>query len=90
MLVIDQTDYKSISAALRIETIEKGESKGRRGVPGQLLKRSPSRGVENEDDAARAVGGGVAGNELETASNSKDGSRGGGDNGLVEFSITGK
>ena len=69
---------------------EKG-SKGKRGVPGELMEKAPSRKVVNDEDAARALGGNIAGWAAKAASSSEDGggASGGGDR-LVESSITGQ
>ena len=87
LLVVDQTGCGSGCAAP--ETKGAGGSKGKRGVPGELPEGAPSRGVEKEEDAARAVAGGIAGGAAEAASSSEDGGGGGGGgDGLIEFSIT--
>ena len=69
----------------------KGGNNGKRCVPGESPERALSRGVEEDKDAPRAVGGGVAGGAAEVASSSEDaGGSGGGGDGLVEFAITGQ
>ena len=78
VLVVDETGCGSGCAALRKEAMGEGGIKGKCGVPDELPEGAPSRGVDDEADAVRGVGGGVADGAAEAAISSENGGGGGG------------